>query len=38
MLLVLLGVLDGYCLVMEAALLKPTPQQLKYADQELGAL
>jgi hypothetical protein len=24
--------------VMEAALLKPTPQQLKYADQELGAL
>ena len=25
-------------LSVQAALLKPTPQQLKYADQELGAL
>ena len=38
MLLVLLVILDGVCLAVEAGLLKPSPQQLKYADQELGAL
>ena len=38
MLLALLVMLDGVCLAVEAGLLKPSPQQLKYADQELGAL
>lgn len=38
MLLALLVMLDGVCLAVEATLLKPSPQQLKYADQELGAL
>ena len=36
--LVLLAILDGVRLTVGATLLKPTPQQLKYADQELGAL
>ena len=36
--LVLLAILDGVRLTVGDTLLKPTPQQLKYADQELGAL